>query len=108
MRLVFAIVSFAVAAVLIGTGIAQRTIFAEPDRVVLSVSASSESPVTVIDGSALNAFAGSQTVLALRREECVLTGPGEIALGASFEDFSVPTINFQLSGGAVALQHKGR
>lgn len=53
-------------------------------------------------------FAGSQTVLALRREECVLTGAGEIALGASFEDFSVPTINFQLSGGAVALQHKGR
>ena len=73
MRLVFAIVSFAVAAVLIGTGIAQRTIFAEPDRVVLSVSASSESPVTVIDGSALNAFAGSQTV--------TLSGNGEVFAG---------------------------
>ena len=53
-------------------------------------------------------FTGSQTVLALRRDECVLTAGGEVALGASFEDFSVPTINFQLSGSAVALAHRPR
>jgi adenylate cyclase len=43
-------------------------------------------------------FAGSASVLALRRQECVLLNRGEIALGASFEDFSVPMISFQCSG----------
>lgn len=45
-------------------------------------------------------FSGSETVLALRRDECVLHGGGEIALGAPFEDFTVPTVNFLVSGGA--------
>jgi adenylate cyclase len=40
-------------------------------------------------------FAGSESVIALRRQECVLADSGDIALGASFEDFSVPTIRFQ-------------
>jgi class 3 adenylate cyclase len=43
-------------------------------------------------------FSSSQTELALRRDECVLHGNGEIALGAPFSDFSVPTVTFQLSG----------
>lgn len=37
--------------------------------------------------------------LALRREECVLHGDGEIALGAPFGDFTVPTVQFHLSSG---------
>jgi class 3 adenylate cyclase len=53
-------------------------------------------------------FFGSQAVLALRRDECVLTGDGEIALGAPFEDFTVPTISFRLSGSGVKLAHKPR
>lgn len=40
-------------------------------------------------------FAGSDSVLALRRQECVLLDQGEIALGASFDDFTVPTVIFQ-------------
>jgi hypothetical protein len=43
-------------------------------------------------------FVGSDTELALRRDDCVLHGRGEIALGAPFSDFSVPTVSFQLSG----------
>lgn len=39
-------------------------------------------------------FAGSDTELALRRDECVLHGAGDIALGAPFSDFTVPTISF--------------
>ena len=35
--------------------------------------------------------------LLLRREECVLHGHGEIALGASFADPSVPTVKFSIS-----------
>jgi hypothetical protein len=61
-RLVFAIISFVLAAVLIGYGIAQRTILAEPDEVALSTTVDTDSPVTVVDGSALNAFDGSQTL----------------------------------------------
>jgi adenylate cyclase len=46
-------------------------------------------------------FAGSDTVIALRRQDCVLHGEGEIALGAGFEDFSVPTLSFKLGLPAV-------
>lgn len=39
--------------------------------------------------------AGGADVL-LRREECVLHGKGELALGASFSDVSVPTVAFTI------------
>ncbi len=39
--------------------------------------------------------AGGADVL-LRREECVLHGKGELALGASFSDLSVPTVAFTI------------
>ncbi len=42
-------------------------------------------------------FAGGGADLLLRREECVLHGRGEIALGASFSDPSVPTVMFSVS-----------
>lgn len=51
-------------------------------------------------------FEGSGTELSLRREECVLHGNGEIALGAPFSDFSVPTVSFSLSGSRVELAHR--
>ena len=41
---------------------------------------------------------GSADVVALRRQECVLMAGGEIALGAPFEDFSVPTVSFKFLG----------
>lgn len=41
-------------------------------------------------------FAGSDSVIALRRQECTLMGIGEIALGASFEDFSAPCVSFSI------------
>jgi len=42
-------------------------------------------------------FAGSGSDLLLRREECVLHGRGEIALGSSFADLSAPTLRFSVS-----------
>lgn len=39
-------------------------------------------------------FASSDAIVALRRQECVLLVNGEIALGAPFEDFTVPTVSF--------------
>jgi len=45
-------------------------------------------------------FVGSGSVIALRRQECTLSGHGEIALGASFEDFSAPCISFAIEDAA--------
>ena len=41
-------------------------------------------------------FSDTKAVVALRRQECVLMADGEIALGASFEDQTVPTVRFKL------------
>lgn len=65
MRFIIAIVLLVVAFIGIGLGIAQRTVFAEADRVTKTVQLDSTAPVTVIDGSALNAYDGRQT-LAIR------------------------------------------
>jgi adenylate cyclase len=42
-------------------------------------------------------FHATSSILPLRRGGCVLVGGGEVALGASFEDFTVPTINFEVT-----------
>jgi hypothetical protein len=42
-------------------------------------------------------FAGASSDLLLRRDECVLHGKGEMALGAPFSDISVPTVVFSVS-----------
>ncbi|NDP40355.1 MAG: FHA domain-containing protein [Rhodoferax sp.] len=42
-------------------------------------------------------FSGGGSDLLLRREECVLHGRGEIALGTSFADLSAPTVHFSVS-----------
>lgn len=48
-------------------------------------------------GSWVRFSGGGGSDLLLRREECVLHGHGEIALGASFSDPSVPTVKFSIS-----------
>lgn len=40
-------------------------------------------------------FSDSAAVVALRRQECILPIEGTIALGAPFEDLTVPTVNFK-------------
>ncbi len=62
MRFIAAIVFFVVAVVGVGLGVAQRTILAPPDRVTSSIQFESGATVTVIDGSALNAYEGRQTI----------------------------------------------
>ena len=42
-------------------------------------------------------FAGGGSDLLLRREECLLPGRGEIALGSSFADLTAPTVTFSVS-----------
>jgi adenylate cyclase len=42
-------------------------------------------------------FAGARSELLLRREECVLHGRGDIALGASFADAGAPLVAFEVT-----------
>lgn len=62
MRFVLAIVSFVIAALLVGLGIAQKTVFAAPDEITASTSVTTDAPVTVVSGEALNAYPRSQFV----------------------------------------------
>lgn len=73
MRLVLAIVSFVVAAAMIGAGIAQRTIFATPDKILVTAELTADAPIAVIDGATLNAFEGNQTL--------TLEGSGDLFAG---------------------------
>ena len=42
-------------------------------------------------------FSDNSNIVALRRQECVLLLAGEMALGAPFEDFTVPTVHFRFN-----------
>lgn len=41
-------------------------------------------------------FSNGKSIIPLRRQDCALLRTGEIALGASFEDFTVPSVAFTL------------
>lgn len=62
MRLVLAIISFALAALMMGYGIAQRTILVGDDHLTATVETTTDAPITVIDGAVLNSFDRKQTV----------------------------------------------
>ncbi len=62
MRFIVAIVLFVAAFVSIGTGVAQRTIWAGPDSVTAEVTTAGTAPLTVIPGDVLNAHAGTQSI----------------------------------------------
>ena len=49
---------------------------------------------------------GPSPEIALRREECVLHGRGEIGLGAPLSDFTAPTIAFDTTGAEVRLSRR--
>ncbi|MDX2375553.1 glycosyl transferase [Microbacterium sp. LRZ72] len=62
MRFVWAVLAFVVAAVLIGFGIAQRTVFLGPENEHVEVSLGADARYVLIDGEALTSRAGPQTV----------------------------------------------
>lgn len=64
MRFVWAVVAFVLAAVMIGAGIAQRTVFQGPKSETSDLSVSEEAPYLLIDGAVLNRLPGSQTLRA--------------------------------------------
>ena len=48
-------------------------------------------------------FNGSDNVISLRRQECLLHSDGEFGLGAPFTDISTPTVSFRLVDGKMVL-----
>ncbi|MEZ5644269.1 MAG: adenylate/guanylate cyclase domain-containing protein [Burkholderiaceae bacterium] len=50
-------------------------------------------------------FSGTENVISLRRQECLLHSNGEFAMGTPFTDFSAPTITFRLVDGTMVLGH---
>jgi len=61
LRFVLALVAFIGAALMIGAGIAQRTVLLEPDSVVLDVTVENPSNYMVVEPEALAAHAGQQS-----------------------------------------------
>lgn len=64
MRFVWAVAAFVLAAVMIGAGIAQRTVFQGPRSESVDIASSAEAPYLLIDGAVLNRLPGSQTLRA--------------------------------------------
>lgn len=64
MRFVWAVLAFVLAAVLVGAGIAQRTIFLGPKNVTAEMSVDEPQRYTMIDGDVLRAQPGEQTLIA--------------------------------------------
>ncbi|MFT3799278.1 glycosyl transferase [Microbacterium sp.] len=62
MRFVWAVVAFVLAAVMIGAGIAQRTVFQGPKTQSESLSVTGDAPYVLIDGAVLNRHDGAQTL----------------------------------------------
>ncbi|WP_341578838.1 glycosyl transferase [Microbacterium schleiferi] len=65
MRFVWAVVALVLATVMIGAGIAQRTIFQGPRSTTADVSITEDEPYLVIDGALLTENPGSQTLRVL-------------------------------------------
>ncbi|MBN9223455.1 MAG: glycosyl transferase [Microbacterium sp. SCN 70-27] len=62
MRFVWAVAAFVLAALMIGAGIAQRTVFEGPKSESETISVPGDAPYILIDGAVLNSHAGSQTL----------------------------------------------
>ncbi|GAT73042.1 glycosyl transferase [Microbacterium hydrocarbonoxydans] len=63
MRFVWAVVAFVLATVLIGAGIAQRTVFMGPSSQQTAVEVEEAAPFVLLDGDVLRAHPGAQTLL---------------------------------------------
>lgn len=62
MRFVWAVAAFVLAAVMIGAGIAQRTVFQGPKTESQAIEVTGDAPYVLIDGSVLNSHDGAQTL----------------------------------------------
>ncbi|RZI80694.1 MAG: glycosyl transferase, partial [Microbacterium sp.] len=64
MRFVWAVAAFVLATVMIGAGIAQRTVLQGPKTITEAIAVEESAPYVLIDGAVLGSNAGSQTLRA--------------------------------------------
>lgn len=64
MRFVWAVAAFVLAALMIGAGIAQRTVFQGPKTATTELSVAQDAPYLLVDGAVLDALAGTPTLRA--------------------------------------------
>ena len=97
-RFVLAIGAFILAALCIGGGIAQRTIFLGPDTQDVSFSTTGDAPYTVVDGAVLAHQPGAQT-LTVRGEGPVFAAMGRTAdMKAWLADAEYNTVSLGADG----------
>ncbi|MDR6866010.1 hypothetical protein J2Y69_000595 [Microbacterium resistens] len=102
MRFVWAVLAFVLAAVLIGTGIAQRTIFLGPKEVKAELSVDQQQRYTMIDGDVLRSHPGEQTLVA-RGDGPILAAQARTAdLEAWLSDVSYNHVSLDKSGKPVS------
>lgn len=108
MRLVFAIISFLLAAGMIATGLVQRTVLAPPESVELSTSTTGSAQLTVIDGETLQAHEGRQTLTISGSPQIVAAYGRSIDVAAWIGDAAYNEITIdEESGELVTTRHPG-
>ena len=104
MRFVWAVVAFVLAAVLIGAGIAQRTIFMGPATQQTQVEIDEPAPFVLIDDDVLRANPGAQTLI-VRGEGEIFGSYGRTAdMEAWLADSDYNQVTMKKSGG-LAVEH---
>jgi len=103
-RFVWAVVAFVLAAVLIGAGIAQRTIFMGPATQQTQVEIDEPAPFVLIDDDVLRANPGAQTLI-VRGEGEIFGSYGRTAdMEAWLADSDYNQVTMKKSGG-LAVEH---
>jgi hypothetical protein len=101
-RFVWAVAAFVLAAVMIGAGIAQRTVFQGPTSETAELSVSQDAPYLLIDGAVLNSLPGAQTLRA-QGEGNIFAAYGRTAdLKAWLADASYNEVSLGRSGEIVS------
>ena len=102
MRFVWAVAAFVLAAVMIGAGIAQRTVFQGPKSETVGISVAEDAPYLLIDGEVLNKLPGAQTLRA-QGEGTIFAAYGRTAdLQAWLADTTYNEVSLSGSGKVVS------
>ncbi len=102
MRFVWAVVAFVLATLLIGAGIAQRTIFMGPSAQQTELSVEEPAPYMLVDGAVLRENPGQQTLL-IRGEGEIFAAYGRTAdLEAWLSDATYNSVSLDSDGTSVS------
>ncbi|WP_144796329.1 glycosyl transferase [Microbacterium paludicola] len=102
MRFVWAVVAFVLATLLIGAGIAQRTIFMGPSVQQMELSVEEPTPFVLVDGAVLRENPGQQTLL-IRDEGDIFAAYGRTAdMQAWLADATYTAIDLDDEGAPVS------